>query len=53
MEKTIKEQLLDIAEDICDNYCKYPEQWHGDREDLYESETCRNCPLNKINGPNA
>ena len=48
MDKTITEQLCEIAEAMCDMYCKYPEQWNGDPEELHESEVCRNCPLTKI-----
>ena len=50
MDKTITEQLCEIAEAMCDMYCKYPEQWNGDPEELHESDVCRNCPLNKLNG---
>ena len=49
-EKTIASQLEDIAGEICNNYCKYPEQWDEDKEgcDLVDSDICKNCPLNKI-----
>ena len=48
--KTITDQLVDIAEEICDHYCKHPDKWHGDLEDLAESEICKNCPLHRLNG---
>lgn len=41
--KTIKEQIDDIASDICDNYCKYRAETFDD-EDL-QNEHCNNCPL--------
>lgn len=32
---------------ICDNYCKYPDQYDEDSEGipLSESEICQNCPV--------
>lgn len=45
MENIVK-QLLDITEDICSNYCKYPEQY-GEQEKLWE-EKCNSCPLNRL-----
>lgn len=43
--KTISEQLEQIASEICDNYCKYPEKWNADDGELSDSEICKNCPL--------
>lgn len=43
--KTISQQLESIAEEICDNYCKYPEKWNEEDGELSDSEICRNCPL--------
>lgn len=39
-----------VCEDICNNYCKYPNQWNKEKEgcELSESEVCANCPLNKL-----
>lgn len=45
-EKLLEERLQKAAEELCDNYCKYPEQWNSD--DLSEAEICRKCPLTKI-----
>ncbi len=39
--------LNDMAADICDNYCKFPEQYQG-RECALEEERCKSCPLNII-----
>lgn len=47
-----KEELEDIAGQICDHYCVYP-QAYGDREDDNQrmiEERCNNCPLNKLVG---
>ena len=48
--KSITEILNEILEDICNNYCKYPEQWDEEKEgcELCESDICMNCPLNRI-----
>lgn len=36
-----------VAEQICNNYCKFPNQYE-DEEKLF-SERCDSCPLNLIN----
>lgn len=48
--KTISEQVQEIANEICDKYCKYPENWDSEKEgcELFESEICKNCPLNRL-----
>lgn len=51
--ETIAQQIEAICSDICDNYCKYPEEAKKAGKDenwLTESEDspCWNCPLNKI-----
>ena len=46
--KTIQSQLEEIASDMCENYCKYPEQWNEADGDMCDSDTCRNCPLTRI-----
>lgn len=50
MDKTITEQIQEVVEDICHNYCKWPDLWDDSMEDceLSESSICRNCPLNKL-----
>lgn len=46
---SIPAQLQRIAEDICDHYCKFPEQYEGDDGiDRLISEHCENCPINKL-----
>ena len=48
--KTIAQQMEQIVEDVCRNYCKWPEKWDDSMEDceLSESSICQNCPLNKL-----
>ena len=39
-DMTITEQIEKVKEDICDEYCKYPEQTrkeHKDAEEAYEA----------------
>ena len=44
--KTISEQLEQIASEICDKYCRYPEIWDEEADgELCDSEICKNCPL--------
>ena len=49
-EKTIVQQIQEIVEDVCQNYCKWPEKWDDSMEDceLCESSICKNCPLNRL-----
>lgn len=35
-----------VAEEICDGYCKWPEQYDNEYK-LYD-ERCNKCPLNKL-----
>ena len=50
MDKSITEQLEEVKEAICSNYCKYPYEWDEEKEGcgLCESDICTNCPLNKL-----
>ena len=49
-QKTIPQLLEAIVEDMCHNYCKYPDNYDEEAEgiELSESEICENCPLNKL-----
>lgn len=43
---SISEQLEQIASEICDKYCRYPEIWDEEQDgQLADSEVCKNCPL--------
>lgn len=48
--KSIARQIQDVADDMCNNYCKYPETWNVEAEgcELSESEVCANCPLSRL-----
>ena len=46
IDKTIEK----VWGEICDKYCKYPQEWDAEKEgaELYESDICKNCPFNKL-----
>lgn len=45
---TISLMFEHIKYQMCDKYCKYPNEWDAEKEgmELEESEICGNCPLN-------
>ena len=48
MEKTIKDILREVSEDICDHYCKYRDT----TDEEFLCELIRNgedCPLDRLN----
>lgn len=49
-EMTITEQFESIKERMCDQYCKWPEQFDEEAEgcELSESEHCAHCPLMEL-----
>lgn len=49
-ERSITQQLQDIVEDVCQNYCKWPDLWDEEAEgiELMDSDICKNCPLNRL-----
>ena len=49
-DMTIAEQMISIIEDICTNYCKYPNQFDSDdpEQEKQFNEICENCPLGRI-----
>lgn len=48
--ESIPKLLQNIAEAMCNNYCKWPDLWDEEAEgmELMDSEHCTNCPLNKL-----
>lgn len=50
-QKTVADILGEVIQDMCDKYCKYPEEYvqkyGADDERMYD-EKCSNCPLNKL-----
>ena len=53
-DMTVIEQLSNVAQEVCDKLCKYPElckQTEDDPEsaqELLDRMYCANCPLNRI-----
>ena len=48
---SISEQIEDIKNDMCDNYCKMPYKYSASEWDLiaYSDESpCLHCPLNRL-----
>ena len=47
---SITEILEEVKNDICNKYCKWPEEWDEEKEgiELCESDICANCPLNRL-----
>ena len=51
---TVMNLLIEVADEICDKYCKYPAICEAERKDPDEAEEllydtyCANCPLNKL-----
>lgn len=53
---SIAQQIEEAAAQICDKYCKMPEQWanehgHSDEDIIFDKfldEICSNCPLYKL-----
>ena len=45
--KMDNEELTEIKEDICDNYCKYPIEI---ADDSVLRVICNKCPLNRLEG---
>ena len=48
---TVSNIMEGIVEEMCHNYCKWPEQWIDEMhegQELSESDVCANCPLNRL-----
>lgn len=40
--------IQEVIEEICDNHCKFPDQYSEENEERLYEEHCDNCPLNKL-----
>lgn len=43
--------IQEVIDEMCDKYCKYPNEWdpeEHDGQELFDSEICQNCPLNRL-----
>ena len=52
--KTVTELLTEIEDEICNDYCKFPDIAREEvkdanaAEDLLYTKYCKGCPLNKL-----
>ena len=46
-EENVIDTLEAIAEEICDNYCKYAAEWSEEKEEEMAAR-CWECPLNRL-----
>lgn len=48
--ENIATQLQEIADQICNDCCRYPQECDEDKTgiELSESEICANCPINRL-----
>ena len=49
-KKRLCAQLEQIAEDFCNNYCKWPTIWDAEKEgmELMDIDICANCLMSRI-----
>lgn len=48
----VTEIIEEVSDEMCNNYCKWPAMYvpeEHDGVDLYDSDICGNCPLNRLN----
>ena len=47
---TVSEIIEEIKVAMCNDYCRFPNEFDEEKEgcELYESEICGNCPLNRL-----
>lgn len=51
---SVQNILVEVVEEVCDKYCKFPELYekkYGDSDedmDKLIEECCEKCPLNKL-----
>lgn len=49
LEEIISETFESVKQQMCDDYCRYTNGKNADQiEDLWDSEICNNCPLNRL-----
>lgn len=50
LRNIIDATIENVWNQMCEDYCRYPREWDEEKEgvELYESEICANCPMNKL-----
>lgn len=46
-QQTIPEIIEEVKTEICDNYCKYPELFSAEEEEVLYG-MCEDCPLGRL-----
>ena len=46
-QQTIPEIIEEVKTEICDNYCKYPELFSAEEEEVLLG-MCEDCPLGRL-----
>lgn len=50
-EKTIIQQIEEVVDDMCNNYCRHPFEYDPEEHDgveLVDSGICDSCPLMRL-----
>lgn len=49
-DKTVSQIIEEVKYRMCNDYCRYPNEWDEEKEgkDLSESIYCMVCPLNRL-----
>jgi hypothetical protein len=50
LETIIGRTFEEVKNRMCEDYCRYPTTWDEEKEgiELYASDICANCPLNRL-----
>jgi hypothetical protein len=50
LTETIERTIEEVKNGICNDYCRHPNEWDAEKEgyELYESDICDRCPLNRL-----
>lgn len=49
-QETVTKTIETVCDLVCTTLCKYPIIWDSEKDgDLWESDHCKNCPLNRLN----
>ena len=56
MKETCHQIMISVIDDICENYCKYPDMYTSKNPDMDEdmlddllyTEICANCPMKRL-----
>jgi hypothetical protein len=46
-KETVQSIIIEVTEQICNNYCKYTDLEDVDEDKFYD-EYCAKCPLNRL-----